>query len=223
MTVDIKDKPFFCLWSGGKDCCLSLYRAIDQGGQPQLLFTLFDDQFENSYNHRLSRDIIYAQAKSLNLPIEIAEATEDDYEKTFLSSLENFKSLFIDFGVFGGTDVIAESDWNSKVCSKYDIEACYPLSDNNSKDLLTEFLDLGFEAIIIAVKDEVLDTSYLGRHLNKSLIEELELKGVDVWGKNGEYHTLVIAGPLFSKRINIIPKEIHSINGTSYLNLDVNI
>ena len=29
----IKDRPFFCPWSGGKDSCLALYRSIDEGGR----------------------------------------------------------------------------------------------------------------------------------------------------------------------------------------------
>lgn len=223
MTVDIKDMPFFCSWSGGKDCCLSLYRTIQQGGQPQLLFTMFEDQCETSYEHRLSREIIYAQAESLNLPIEIAQSSLDNYKKIFSSSIETFKSLYIDYGVFGGTTVSSNNDWHTEICTHHELEAYHPLIESNSKDILLEFINLGFQAIIVAVKEDSLDSSFLGKVLSKELIEDFMSNNIDICGRNGEYHTLVVNGPLFSKKINVIPREIYSLNGISYLNLELNV
>jgi len=38
--------PFFCSWSGGKDCCLALYHAIRNGGTAKALMTMFTEEGE---------------------------------------------------------------------------------------------------------------------------------------------------------------------------------
>ena len=48
-----------------------------------------------------------------------------------------------------------------------------------------------------------LGGKFLGRELNYALIEELHVMGIDACGENGEFHTLVVNCPLFSKRIEV--------------------
>ena len=45
--------------------------------------------------------------------------------------------------------------------------------------------------------------SYLGKILTKELAQELQEKGIDPCGENGEFHTLVINCPLFSEAIEL--------------------
>ena len=65
----IRSKKFFSSWSGGKDSCLSLYRAIQNGGRPDLLFTMMVENGKLSRSHGLTPDLLEAQAASLNLPL----------------------------------------------------------------------------------------------------------------------------------------------------------
>ena len=64
---------------------------------------------------------------------------------------------------------------------------------------MEEFLAAGFTARITTVNTKYMDTSYLGEALSADLLARLENEGVDVCGENGEYHTLVVDGPLFKK------------------------
>jgi diphthine-ammonia ligase len=62
-------------------------------------------------------------------------------------------------------------------------------------------LERGFHAEVVAVKDGTLSPDFLGRELDAQLISELESRGIDLSGETGEYHTVVVDGPLFKNRL----------------------
>jgi diphthamide synthase (EF-2-diphthine--ammonia ligase) len=43
--------------------------------------------------------------------------------------------------------------------------------------------------------------------------------GVDACGENGEFHTCVVAGPIFSHRIPVVPGERVERDGYAYCDL----
>lgn len=62
-------------------------------------------------------------------------------------------------------------------------------------------LEAGIETIIVSC-NEIMGEQFIGKTITAELVDELEAIGIDACGENGEYHTLVLDGPLFSKRIN---------------------
>jgi diphthine-ammonia ligase len=70
-------------------------------------------------------------------------------------------------------------------------------------ELLRTFMAAGFEAIVVAVRNDIMDDHWLGRRVDGAFVEQMEERGIDVCGENGEYHTLVVDGPIFGKRIEI--------------------
>jgi diphthine-ammonia ligase len=212
---------FFCSWSGGKDSCLALYDAIEMGGQPSQLLTMFADQGDRSRSHGLPRRVIEAQAQAIGLPLTIAKASWADYEAVFLETISSFKSRGIRYGVFGDIDLEPHREWCVKVCTKSDLIACHPLWQIPRRELLDRFLDYGFEAMIISVKEGVLDSNFLGEILTQDLINEFELIGIDACGENGEYHTIVTNGPLFSAPLQLDKND--QVNRDGYLFLEVDL
>jgi len=51
-----------------------------------------------------------------------------------------------------------------------------------------------------------LGREWLGRSLNKKFIQELNPE-IDPCGEKGEFHTLVVDGPMFRKPIQILEAE----------------
>lgn len=45
----------------------------------------------------------------------------------------------------------------------------------------------------------VLPTGLLGTIIDKTSISVMESAGIDICGENGEYHTLVVDGPIFQE------------------------
>ncbi|MFC2060687.1 ATP-binding protein, partial [Chloroflexota bacterium] len=76
---------------------------------------------------------------------------------------------------------------------------------------LRNFIDLGFEAVIIAAKADLFDKKWVGQKVDldftRLLAELKETKGVTPCGEAGEYHTLVIDGPLFVQRLELKETE----------------
>ncbi len=196
-------RPAFCSWSGGKDSCFALYRAIREGCLVRLLFTMLSEEGNGSRSHGLSIDILKAQSQALGIPLVSGAATWDGYEEQFTLALKRFRDSGIRTGVFGDIDIEGHREWVERVCASTGMEAYLPLWRSPRRDLLNDFLEKGFKAILVSVKDGTLDRDLLGRVLTKDLVREIEGCGVDASGEQGEFHTVVTAGPLFSGEVRL--------------------
>ena len=192
---------FFCSWSGGKDSCLALHRAVERGGVPRFLLTTMHESGARSRGHGVTLDVIEAQAESLGIPLCAPPTSWEDYEENYSSELRGIREKGVTVGVFGDIDLGEHREWVERVCAALGMKALLPLWGEERESLLDEFLREGFRAVIVAVREGLLGREYLGRALDASLVSELKKEGVDVSGENGEYHTLVTAGPLFSRPV----------------------
>ncbi len=216
---EVKGKSFFCSWSGGKDSCLALYHALKNGGIPKHLLTMFTEQGNRSRAHGLPLRVLAAQAQALAIPLVIRKTSWADYESAFLSVGQQFQKDGVDCGVFGDIDLEAHLEWVERVCSSIKIQAYEPLWKRERMDLLNEFLQLGFKATIISVKKEALNTSFLGRTIDPKVIAEMQEIGIDASGEEGEYHTVVTDGPLFSSPLHLQMKDEVFRDGYCFLDV----
>ena len=83
---------------------------------------------------------------------------------------------------------------------KMNITGEFPLWKRDTKELIHEFIDLGFKSIVVCIKSELLDKSFAGRIIDKDFLKDLPLD-VDPCGENGEFHTFVFDGPIFKKTV----------------------
>lgn len=216
------NKPCFVSWSGGKDSCLALYKAIQQGYDPQILFTMFSQENDISSAHRLKESIIKAQALALGIEHQTGKALFDDYEAVFIANLNGFNKQGINFGIFGDIDLEEHRQWEDMVCRKASMTAVLPLWQRARKDIVREFLQLGFKAKIIVVNTALLDTKFLGQDLSLPLLEEIEAQGADVCGENGEYHTVVYDGPIFKNPVMLLDGDRIIPVGEKWAQIEVN-
>ena len=199
-------------WSGGKDSCLSLYRALDDGLKPVCLLNIATRDGEDFRVHGLDPKIIIDQAKALELPIVQRTASWESYEQVFKETVEEIKCKLGAEGVVFGDILLEEHKrWTARVCEELGVKAFSPLYGEDEKKLMTEFLDAGFEAMIVCVKLDKLSEDLLGRIFDRELIKALENAGIDPCGEYGEYHTLVLDGPIFKKRIEVLEGQIEHI------------
>lgn len=199
----IKDWPFFCSWSGGKDSCLALYRAFRGGGRPRFLLTMLAEGGQRSRAHGLPVTVIGRQSSALGIPLITRATSWDDYEATFIAALRKLKEDGVGVGVFGDIDVDAHREWVERVCSSAAIRPRLPLWKEDRHTLLEELIEVGFKATIIAVKEGVLDGRFLGKTLDLGVVREIKAAGIDASGEQGEYHTVVTDGPIFSAPLRL--------------------
>ncbi len=212
---------FACSFSGGKDSCLAIYRAIHAGGDAKKLITMFTEGGERSRSHGLHLSVVTAQSQAMNIPLLTRATSWNNYEKHFTDALASVKKEGVQSVVFGDIDIQEHRDWEERTCDGVGLRPFLPLWLEDRRSLLGEFLELGFCAMIIAVKENVLPTSLLGKTLSRTVIEEIESQGADACGEEGEYHTLVYDGPIFQSSLQLTRGEEVLRDGYWFLNLHV--
>ncbi|MNX51627.1 ATP-binding region [compost metagenome] len=194
---------FVSSWSGGKDSCYAMMKAIQQGFIPKVLLNMMNENGKVSRSHGLPMFVLNQQAQKMKLPLKAVPATWGDYEEKFISTLKSLKATFdLDAAVFGDIDLQPHKDWEDKVCEAASIKAILPLWQQDRIVLVNEMIENGIETMIVSCNSE-MGESYLGKILTKELAQELLGKGIDPCGENGEFHTLVINCPLFSEAIEL--------------------
>lgn len=201
---DAQKHRFFCSWSGGKDSCLALWRALNAGYECASLFTMIDESGRHSRSHGLTPELLAAQARAIGIPLRTAAATWGSYERQLKEQLARFRQEGVRHGVFGDIDLEAHREWVQRVCRQCGVAAHLPLWNEPRRTLLREFIGAGFTAIIVVVNTKKMPEHFLGRVFEPSLLTELEEIGVDACGENGEFHTCVCDGPLFKTPLNLM-------------------
>ncbi|RNF39184.1 diphthine--ammonia ligase [Planococcus salinus] len=196
-------KSFVTSWSGGKDSALAYYRAVLEGHVPLALFTMFEEDGSKSRSHGLPLEVMEAQAERMGLPLIIGKADWAGYEKEFIGQLKKFKEGGIDMGVYGDIDLEDHLRWIEKVSAAAGMEVNHPLWQEPRRALLEELIDSGFKAVVTVVDTSRVDEKFLGREFTRELIAELETLGIDACGEEGEFHTVIIDGPIFVEPVPV--------------------
>ncbi|ARD48603.1 diphthine--ammonia ligase [Sporosarcina sp. P33] len=212
---------FVSSWSGGKDSALAVYRAIQAGNTPAMLWTMFEKDQTHSKSHALPLEIIQAQAKQMGVPSMIRKADWAGYEMQFIDAMRVCKEHGIPKAVFGDIDLEDHLLWVQTMCAKVGMEAYHPLWDEPRRKLLEEFIAEGFEAYVVVVNTKMMPAEFLGRRFTIELIDELEALGIDSCGESGEFHTVVVGGPLFKERIPVIMNETIEKDGYVFLKCEI--
>jgi uncharacterized protein (TIGR00290 family) len=194
-------------WSGGKDSALALRALRDERGEePVALLTTVTEDYGRVSMHRVRRELLLAQAEAAGVPlVEVgipAACTNEVYEERMAAALAApplagvrtmaFADLFLaDIRAYR-EEKLAGAGWG----------ASFPLWGRDTRALAREFIDAGFEAVLVCVDPSQLDASFVGRSFDLALLADLP-PGVDPCGENGEFHTFVHAGPIFDRRIPI--------------------
>jgi diphthine-ammonia ligase len=196
-------KNSLCSWSGGKDSCFALLRAMQTGYSPKVLLNVLNEEGKISRSHGIPSSILKAQANAAGLPIDLISSSWNDYEIKFTTALSWLKEQYqLTHAVFGDIDLQPHRDWEEKVCRTAGLTAVLPLWKQDRRSLVNQMLEAGIETMIVSC-NETMGEGFLGRHLTPVLIDELESLGVDACGENGEYHTLVLDCPLFKEKIEV--------------------
>lgn len=210
-------KHFFCSWSGGKDSCLAFHRAVRRGGIPRFLLAAFYEDGAESRGHRLPADFVEEQAGSIGVPLVAMPTSWDEYESNLVSTLLELKDKGLEAGVFGDIELEEHREWIASVCSRTGMTPGLPLWGVKRSELVEEFIESGFEATIVAVREDTPAARFLGKVFDSSLLRELAELGIDVAGEEGEFHTAVTNGPVFSRPVAIRPRGERSLDGYRYL------
>lgn len=221
--MDKKKTKVAISWSGGKDGCLALYRTLKAGKKVECLVSMVSEKYERNHAHGLRLEILEHQAKALGIPLVLVNSG-DDYERSLIEALSDLKQdKGVDEIVFGSLYAQEDRKWNEEVTVKAGLSPSFPvwISEGESSQLLKEFITLGFSAVICRASDKVFDPSWAGRMLDWEFYKDIHrMKGCCVMGEAGEYHTFVLDGPIFSKKIHIVQSGVVLNSGLWSLDIE---
>jgi uncharacterized protein (TIGR00290 family) len=206
----MKHRAFFN-WSGGKDSALALYTAQEDGMPVEALVTSINKSAERVSMHGVRRELAARQAAAIGLPLHTIEVPEmpgmQVYEAAVQKKHRQLKRKGFTHGIFG--DIFLEDlrAYRENLLAKDGLECLFPIWKWDTKQIIQQFEELGFKAIIVCVNSAYLDQSCCGKLLDASFITNLP-PGVDPCGENGEYHSFVFDGPLFSQPISFTKGEV---------------
>ncbi|MEM2942918.1 MAG: diphthine--ammonia ligase [Candidatus Bathyarchaeia archaeon] len=195
-------------WSGGKDSCLACHKAMQEGHVVACLVNFISQQHRRVSFHGVPADLILEQARSVEIPLLQRETSGGDYEEQFRHAVKSLVERGIEGMVFGDVYLQEHRDWVERMCSNVGLKVLEPLWGMDARDVYSRFINLGFDAIVVSAKSDLIGKEWVGRHLDRRFLGFLERSGIDVCGENGEYHTFVIDGPIFKRRISILDKEV---------------
>ncbi|HMK93219.1 MAG TPA: diphthine--ammonia ligase [Thermoleophilia bacterium] len=218
----VAGRPFVSSWSGGKDSYLAFSRAVAGGGRPRALLCMLRADGRRTHSHALPPALVERQAECLGLPLVTRAADWDGYEAAFLDALAELRGRHgVEVSVFGDIDLQPHRDWVERVSAEAGLVACLPLWDEPRRGLLEELLAQDVSATVVAVDGDRLPTRFLGRRLDPGVIAELEAQGVDACGEEGEYHTVVVDGPLFRAPLAVTRRGTLAIDQYRFADLAV--
>jgi len=206
LSAEATGPVLFC-WSGGKDSAMAL-QVLRQQNQVRVaaLLTTLTDGFDRVSMHGVRRTLLFEQAEALGLPLaEVRippECTNRIYEERMRDALLSQKQNGVHRVAFG--DIFLEDlrEYRERNLSQLGMTAIFPIWKRDTTELARDFCGMGFRAIAVCVDAKRLSAEFAGRELDESFFRDLPAD-VDACGENGEFHSFVYDGPIFSRAIGI--------------------
>jgi len=200
-------EPVLLSWSGGKDSALALHAlARSEAFAVVGLVTTVTEGYDRISMHGVRRTLLRRQAEAAGLPLHEVVISRDcsnaQYEECMATALAPLRDAGIRRVAFGDLFLADVRAYRERQMAELGLEPIFPVWGLETAALAREFLRLGFQAVLVCVDTEALDSGFAGRSFDADLLRDLPA-GIDPCGENGEFHTFVHAGPIFQKPVGI--------------------
>jgi uncharacterized protein (TIGR00290 family) len=210
-------------WSSGKDCAYALLEARRRElAEIVGVLSTVTEAFGRVAMHGTRSELLRRQAEALGLPlIEVPlpwPCSNADYEARMEAAMGRVAALGAKHMVFGDLFLEDVRAYREEKLKAQGVEAIFPLWGRDTAALARAMIDEGIEARLVAIDPRHLGKSFAGRAFDAALLADLP-EGVDPCGENGEFHTAVLAGPMFKAPIAARLGETLERDGFVYADL----
>lgn len=218
-------------WSGGKDSALACMYALNAGLNPHTLITMMDQTGLRSRSHGLQFNFLKAQANALGMRLISPSVSWQTYEDVFIQTLkdlndikytEDSKNKEVTHCIFGDIDLIEHKIWEEKVSAAADLIPVLPLWQQARLTIVNQVLEFKFKPVICVILKDTVPDHFLGRYFDQDCIDELIALNIDPCGEGGEFHTVVVDGPIFKTALDYQLGQIHTTETTISIDFIVN-
>ena len=212
-----KPLPVLVSWSSGKDSAWTLHMLRQQPEEYEVrgVFTTVTSTFDRVSLHSTPGWILRAQAERLGLPLyEIPipyPCPNEAYEEAMSLFLDRMRALpegesarHLAFGDLFLEDI---REYREEKLRGTGFTPIFPIWGEDTRDLAIRMTGSGLRAVVTAVNTSALGSEFAGRWFDRQFLADLP-SGVDPLGENGEFHTCVVDGPMFSMPIEVRPGRV---------------
>jgi len=216
------------LFSGGKDSTYAAFIVKKQGHEISCLISIFSENPDSYMFHTPSISKVKKQSEVMKIPLIIKETIGEkekeliDLEKAIIKAVEIYK---IDSVVSGAVESVYQKSRIERICDKLGLECLNPLWKIDPINYWDELLKNNFEIILVSVSAEGFDKKWLGKKIDKELIEKLKFLNqkykIHLSFEGGEAESFVVNCPLFSRELKIKKGEVIGKRNTWKMEIQV--
>lgn len=210
-------KKIWLSWSSGKDSAWAL-QVLRQSGEYEVsgLFTTINSAFDRVAMHAVRVELLRLQAQAVGLPLHLIEipypCSDEQYAEVMTDFMARARNDGVQCMAFGDLYLEDVRRYREERMQGTGIVPVFPLWGKPTRALLQEMLASGLRACLTCVDPKVLPKEFAGRELTSGLLAEMPAS-IDPCGENGEFHTFVFAGPMFSVSLDIEMGEVVERDG----------
>jgi uncharacterized protein (TIGR00290 family) len=194
-------------WSSGKDSAwaLHLLRRSHPDEVASLLTTVNADVSRVAM-HGVRQNVLEAQARAVGLPLRVVHipnpCSNEIYERRMGAAVADALAAGFTHLAFGDLFLPDIRSYRERQLAGSGLEPLFPLWDLPTSALAEQMIDGGLRARLACVDTRAISPAFAGREFDRRLLRDLP-PGIDPCGENGEFHTCVYDGPMFSHRVDI--------------------
>jgi uncharacterized protein (TIGR00290 family) len=194
-------------WSSGKDSAWALHVLNrEHPGAVAALLTTVNEAVDRVAMHAVRRDVLAAQARMAGLPLRVVPiphpCPNDVYEARMATAVADAVTDGFTHVAFGDLFLAEVRRYREERLLGTGLEPMFPVWGLPTAGLAEEMIATGLQARLSCVDTRVLDRGFAGRLFDRSLLNDLP-RDVDPCGENGEFHTCVSAGPMFTAALDL--------------------
>ena len=216
-------KKILVSWSSGKDSAWMLHLLRQQGMYEIAgLVTTINSAFDRVAMHGSRRALVEMQSAAADLPLIAVPlpwpCSNDEYERAMRAVVDQAVSQGVSAMAFGDLFLEEIRAYREKQLQDTGMEPLFPLWKMPTDKLAREMIAGGLKARLVCIDPKALRPDFAGRDFDMKLLSDLPANA-DPCGENGEFHSFVCGGPMFSHEIPVVTGEKVLRDGFWYADL----
>jgi len=210
-------------WSSGKDSAFALHE-VRRAGTFDIVgaLTTVTETFERVSMHGVRREVLEAQLTAAQLPATIVPipypCPNEVYEARMSAALATAREQGVTHIVFGDLFLTDVRAYREAKLAGTGITPLFPLWGRPTAALARDMIAAGLDTRLVCVDLKALPAALAGRRFDDTLLADLPA-AADPCGENGEFHTCVVGGPMFTKPLDVIAGETVTRDGFAFADL----
>jgi uncharacterized protein (TIGR00290 family) len=176
------------------------------------LLTTVAAQYERISHHGVRVELLEQQAAAVGVPLHklylpADRCTNEEYEAVMSRAMLEYKQAGVHTVAFGDIFLQDLREYRERNLAKVDMRAVFPIWHRDTSELVRTFVSLGFKARLVCIDSKKLTSAFAGREIDCDFLGDLP-GDVDPCGENGEYHSFVYDGPIFTRPVPVRLGEV---------------